>query len=192
MGSLPWLHHESAVNGGRAGHTVGSLGIWVPRSGSYGRYTWASAEVVNVWDWLQADGEVEARSLIEGLDEDSEDRVSLCWGAVPWLKDISPVAWEVCESVGWGGGQAFVQVDSERGVREILMIAPSSRAHLQGSWLCVQPRQGCCVGELAEAWMESFESVIEEEGWSIEGDEGDGSQGWLIPPSFDREEEEGY
>ena len=110
---------------------------------------------------------------------DSDERVSLCGGAIPWLKGVSPVAWEVCETVGWGGGQAFVQVDSERGVREVLMIAPSSRAHLQGSWLCVQP-SGACTGELAEAWWDSFESVIEEAGWRVEGDEGDGSQGWLI------------
>jgi len=147
--------------------------------------------VVNVWDWLQADAEASAEAILEDLDDDSDERVSLCWGAVPWLKALSPAAWEVCETVGWGGGQAFVQVDSERGVREVLMIAPSSRAHLQGSWLCVQP-SGACIGELAEAWWESFESVIEGEGWSIEGDEGDGSQGWLVPPSYDREEEEGY
>ena len=65
MGRLPWLSFESE-SGWRV---VGSMGLQVSRVGSYGRYAWAYAEVVNVWDWLEADGEVEARSIIEDLDD---------------------------------------------------------------------------------------------------------------------------
>ena len=141
------------------------------------------AKVVDVWDWLEARAEKMAEDILSRLVKETEDRVSLCWGVIPWLKAIDPLSHSVAEAVSMGGGKAFISEEFVTEVSDaegkVLMVAANPYATQMGEYICMS-REKVCYGDLASAWHDRFEDILSDAGWYIEGDEGDGSQGWLV------------
>ncbi len=162
-------------------------------------------------EYFAAWGAAVGRETVEGLDP-GEGRVHLCHGAIPWILDVCREAYDaaaVVAAAGHGSGANLAVVDVEaladwwgfaasqeihgegRGVSAFRQeyvaflnvigngVASSSGLLLQTSTLYAPDLWGEC-------WWTAFELACEAGGWSVDGDEGDGSQGWLVHESAER------
>ena len=150
---------------------------------------------IDAGEYFSEWGAAMGRDEVEGL-EASASPVSLCWGSFPWMKNICQLAIDAADIVGaFGRLVRVVNVqdleewwgmdDLDEGEEWVAFVNVCGNVRIdKGKGKLTVDTSSLNAGDLAfECWWQAFEDTCADSGWNMDGDEGDGTQGWLIHES---------
>ena len=148
--------------------------------------------LIDAGEYFSEWGAAVGAEKVAGLRE-TDGSVHLCWGTVPWMLDICREAYDAAGLVGNGRQVAVLLVadlgewwgmEGVEGAEELVAFAnPVGNVRIIGDEMHIMLSTLESANLALECWWEGFESAVQAAGWYIEGDEGDGSQGYLYHES---------
>ena len=166
-GEMPWRYMHKLTSGVRQG-----------------------IRLIDVGEYFDAWGAAFGADLVDGLDVDSSP-VHLCWGSCPWLIDLCRVAYDAAGEFRCGAKVLVLDVEEveewwgmdllDEGEKLIAFVNVCGNVTVDSAAgkLLVDTSTLDSVDLESDCWWAGFEGALDGAGWYVDGDEGDGTQGWL-------------